>query len=85
MMMKRKKMKKKKKRKTKPKNQAKIKRRNLTKRNTLISGKNSEKNIKLGIIEDPGNRSKLAKLTRWYSSKNTTELTSFDEYLSRAK
>jgi len=28
------------------------------------------KNVKLGIIEDPGNRSKLAKLTRWYSSKD---------------
>jgi len=36
-------MKKKKKRKTKLKNQVKRKRRNLTKRNTLISGKNSEK------------------------------------------
>ena len=43
------------------------------------------KNIKLGIIEDPGNRSKLAKLSRWYSSRNMTEATSFDEYLERAK
>ena len=28
------------------------------------------KNIKLGIIEDPANRSKLAKITRWFSSRN---------------
>lgn len=43
------------------------------------------KNIKLGIIEDSSNRNKLAKLTRWYSSHNSTELTSFDQYISRAK
>lgn len=43
------------------------------------------KNIKLGIIEDSSNRNKLAKLSRWSSSYNSTELTSFDQYLSRAK
>jgi heat shock protein 90kDa beta len=43
------------------------------------------KNIKLGVIEDSANRQKLAKLTRWYSSRNTTELTSFDSYIERAK
>jgi heat shock protein beta len=43
------------------------------------------KNVKLGIIEDPGNRAKLAKLTRWYSTHNETEYFSFDEYISRAK
>lgn len=43
------------------------------------------KNIKLGIIEDSSNRNKLAKLTRWYSSHNSTELTSFDQYIGRAK
>lgn len=43
------------------------------------------KNIKLGIVEDPANRGKLAKLTRWYSSKNQTELTSLQEYIDRAK
>lgn len=43
------------------------------------------KNIKLGIIEDSNNRPKLAKLSRWYSSHNTTELTSLDQYIARAK
>ncbi|CAD8122730.1 unnamed protein product [Paramecium sonneborni] len=43
------------------------------------------KNIKLGVIEDSSNRQKLAELTRWYSSKNSTELTSFDNYIERAK
>ena len=43
------------------------------------------KNIKLGIIEDPGNRGKLSKLTRWYSSNNSTKLTSFDDYIKRTK
>ncbi|CAK66411.1 unnamed protein product (macronuclear) [Paramecium tetraurelia] len=43
------------------------------------------KNIKLGVIEDSSNRQKLAELTRWYSSKNATELTSFDDYIERAK
>ena len=43
------------------------------------------KNVKLGIIEDPGNRNRLAKLTRWFSTRNMTELTSFDDYIGRAK
>lgn len=43
------------------------------------------KNIKLGVIEDSPNRQKLAKLTRWYSSRNITALTSFDDYIDRAK
>lgn len=43
------------------------------------------KSIKLGIIEDSSNRKKLAKLSRWYSSHNSTELTSFDQYIGRAK
>ena len=40
------------------------------------------KNLKLGIIEDPGNRGKLAKLTRWYSANNSTKLISFDDYIA---
>jgi heat shock protein beta len=36
------------------------------------------KNIKLGIIEDPGNRNKLARVTRWYSTNNSTQLISLD-------
>merc|ERR1712224_289425 len=43
------------------------------------------KNLKLGIIEDPGNRNKLAKLTRWYSTLDPTKLTSLDDYISRMK
>jgi len=40
------------------------------------------KNLKLGIIEDPGNRGKLAKLTRWHSANNSTKLISFDDYIA---
>jgi heat shock protein beta len=43
------------------------------------------KNIKLGIVEDPGNRGKLARLTRWYSTRNSTQLISFDTYVENMK
>jgi len=40
--------------------------------------------IKLGVVEDSGNRSRLTKLLLFHSSK-TGNLTTFDDYISRAK
>ena len=37
------------------------------------------------MIEDHDNRDKLAVLTRWYTTHNTTQLSSIDEYISRMK
>jgi HSP90 family molecular chaperone len=37
------------------------------------------------VIEDSGNRNKLAKLLRFYSTENPEKLTSLDEYISRMK
>jgi len=47
--------------------------------------KNFGKNIKLGVIEDVSNRSKLAKLLRFHSTHDTEKLSSLDEYISRMK
>jgi len=43
------------------------------------------KNIKLGIIEDPANRNKLAELARWHTTYHTDELTSLGAYIERMK
>lgn len=42
-------------------------------------------NIKLGVVEDPTNKTRLAKLLRFVSSNHPTDLTSLEEYLERMK
>lgn len=42
-------------------------------------------NMKLGVIEDPSNKTRLAKLLRFQSSNDPSELTSLEEYLERMK
>lgn len=41
--------------------------------------------FKEGIYEDFSNREEIAELSRFYSTKDVTKLTSFDEYISRIK
>lgn len=43
------------------------------------------KNLKLGIHEDTANRTKLAELLRFHTSKSGEELISFKDYISRMK
>ncbi|EDO45344.1 predicted protein [Nematostella vectensis] len=42
-------------------------------------------NIKLGVIEDHSNRTRLAKLLRFYSSNSEKDMTSLAEYIERMK
>ena len=43
------------------------------------------KNLKLGIHEDAGNRTKIADLLRFHTSKSGEDLISFKEYIQRMK
>ena len=39
----------------------------------------------LGILEDKTHREKLASLSRWHSTRSTTDMISFDDYIAKMK
>ena len=41
--------------------------------------------LQIGIIEDQDNRTRLAKLLRFHSSKSEDTMTSLEQYVSRMK
>lgn len=43
------------------------------------------KAIKIGILQDKTNRKKLASLSRWHTTRKSSGLVSFDEYIKRMK
>merc|ERR1712066_876858 len=51
--------------------------------NGMAENDDAYKKFKLGIHEDSQNRSKIAKLLRYHSTKSTEEMTSLDDYVSR--
>ena len=51
----------------------------------LFSMVNLFYSIKLGVIEDHSNRTRLAKLLKFFSSNSDTEQTTLAEYIERMK
>lgn len=43
------------------------------------------KNLKLGIHEDQANRTKLADMLRYYTTRSSNEYTTLKEYVARMK